>query len=249
VGELAIGVRRVEHIMGTAISLEIADPVPGAVVDGVFAWLREVDARFSTYREDSEIRRLDRGELTTAQGSADLRAVLAACAGLWRDTDGFFDAYATGSLDPSGYVKGWAVQVASDRLLAAGAPNHCLNAGGDVRLRGYARPGEKWRVGVRHPWDANAVCFVLSGTDLAVATSGTYERGAHVVNPRRGRPACGLRSVTVTGPDLGVADAYATAALAMGLPGLDWLAALDSYESAVVTDDGRCFRSAHLPEV
>jgi thiamine biosynthesis lipoprotein len=244
-----LGTHRVEHIMGTAISLEIADPVPARAAEEVFDWLREVDARFSTYRDDSEVNRLDRGELRTPDASADLRAVLAACAGLWRDTDGFFDAYATGRLDPSGYVKGWAVQMASDRLLAAGAPNHCVNAGGDVRVRGCPRPGEPWRIGIRHPFDPNAVCFVVGGSDLAVATSGTYERGAHVINPRRGTPATGLRSVTVTGPDLGRADAYATAALAMGECGLRWLSSLSGYESAAVTDDGRCFRSPGLPEI
>jgi FAD:protein FMN transferase len=90
---------------------------------------------------------------------------------------------------------------------------------------------------------------VVGGTDVAVATSGTYERGAHVINPRRGTPATGLRSVTVTGPDLGKADAYATAALAMGEPGIAWLAKLSGYESAAITDDGRYFRSDGLPEL
>jgi thiamine biosynthesis lipoprotein len=245
-------VRRVEQIMGTAISLEIADPLPPAVTDGladdVFAWMREVDERFSTYKETSEISRIDAGTLPPAEASTPVGDVLAICADLWRETDGYFDVYATGGLDPSGYVKGWAVQVASDRLLAAGASNHCLNAGGDVRVRGHARPGEPWRVGVRHPFDAHSLCFVLAATDLAIATSGTYERGRHVVDPRRRLPAAGLRSVTVTGPDLGRADAFATAAVAMGEAGLSWLAGLDGYESGVVTDDGRCYRSGCLQE-
>ena len=144
-------------------------------------------------------------------------------------------------------MKGWSVQVASDRLVAAGAGNHCLNAGGDVRVRGRPAAGEEWRVGIRHPWEALAVCWVISGTDLAVATSGTYERGYHVIDPYRGEPATVLRSVTVVGPDLGLADAYATAALAMGRAGLDWLAALDGYESGVVTEDGEAYRSPGLP--
>jgi thiamine biosynthesis lipoprotein len=248
VADVATGLRRVEQIMGTAISLDIADPVPSGLADDVFAWMREVDALFSTYRSDSEVSRLGSGALRVSDASGHVRDVLAACADLWRDTDGYFDVHATGGLDPSGYVKGWAVQVASDRLVAAGALNHCLNAGGDVRVRGHAGTGEPWRVGVRHPWDPSAVCFTLVGADLAIATSGTYERGAHVVDPRRGGPARGLRSVTVTGPDLGRADAYATAAVAMGETGLDWLARLVGYESAVVTDDGRCFRSGGLPE-
>src|SRR5437016_7882451 len=237
--------------MGTAISLDLADPAPAAelrrAADAVFDWFREVDRRFSTYKPDSEVGRLDRGELALADASADLRAVLDRCADLWRTTDGYFDAYATGRLDPSGYVKGWSVQVASDRLVAAGAGNHCLNAGGDVRVRGRPAAGEEWRVGIRHPWEALAVCWVISGTDLAVATSGTYERGYHVIDPYRGEPATVLRSVTVVGPDLGLADAYATAALAMGRAGLDWLAALDGYESGVVTEDGEAYRSPGLP--
>jgi FAD:protein FMN transferase len=243
--------RRVEQVMGTAVSLHIADPLPEPelvrLADDVFAWLHEVDRRFSTYKDDSEVNRVQRGELAPSAGSADLRKVLDACAELWRATDGYFDAYATGRLDPSGYVKGWSVQVASDRLVAAGAGNHCLNAGGDVRVRGRPAPGEQWRVGIRHPWEALAVCWVISGTDLAVATSGTYERGYHVIDPHRGEPATALRSVTVVGADLGLADAYATAALAMGRAGLDWLARLDGYESGVVTEDREAYRSPGLP--
>jgi FAD:protein FMN transferase len=245
------GLRRVEQVMGTAVSLLIADPLPGPTLqrlaEDVFAWLREVDRRFSTYRDDSEVNRVQRGELDVPAGSPDLRAVLDTCAELWRATGGYFDVYATGRLDPSGYVKGWSVQVASDRLATAGARNHCLNAGGDVRTRGRPAPGDEWRTGIRHPWEADRLSWVLTGTDLAIATSGTYERGFHVIDPYRGEPARALRSVTVVGPDLGIADAYATAALAMGLPGLDWLARLAGYESCVVTEDGRAFRSAGLP--
>ncbi|MGC5052936.1 FAD:protein FMN transferase [Micromonospora sp. DT48] len=237
--------------MGTAVSLDIAEDRPpstlSALADEVFAWLREVDARFSTYLPDSEVCRFDRGELLLSEASADLRRVLERCADLWGDTDGFFDAYATGGLDPSGYVKGWAVQVASDRLRAAGVANHCLNAGGDVRVRGRSSTGSPWRVGVRHPWNPSAVCLVLTGTDLAIATSGVYERGPHVRDPRRGAPARGLRSVTVVGHDLGLADAYATAAVAMGVAGIGWLDRLPAHRHAVVTDDGRCLHSADLP--
>jgi FAD:protein FMN transferase len=245
--------RRVEEVMGTMVAVDLADPLPtatlAALADDVFAWMREVDRRFSTYRADSEVCRLDRGELTVEDGSPYLREVLDVCARLWRDTDGYFDVYATGRLDPSGYVKGWSAEVASARLVAAGSTNHFVNAGGDVRVRGCSAPGQPWHVAIRHPWQRDGAYLVVAGTDLAVATSGTYERGCHVVNPRTGEPAAALRSVTVVGPDLAVADAYATAGVAMGLPGLDWLARLPGYEVAVVTEDGRGFRSPGLPEV
>jgi FAD:protein FMN transferase len=243
-------VRHVEQVMGTAVSIEIADPLPAAVVTGliddVCAWLHEVDARFSTYKPDSEVNRFARREIGLADLSADMRHVLDVCADLWRETDGYFDAYAAGPLDPSGYVKGWSVEVASSRLAAAGSRNHYISAGGDMRMRGVNASGSPWRVGIRHPWEADKLSWTLAVTDGAVATSGTYERGGHVRNPRTGKPAEGLRSVTVTGPDLARADAYATAALAMGEPGLTWLAkrAGEGYHSAAVTDDGRAFAAS-----
>jgi thiamine biosynthesis lipoprotein len=239
--------------MGTVVSIELADelpvPVLTSMIDDTCAWLHEVDQRFSTYKADSEVCRFRDGRLTLADCSPDMRHVLDACADLWRDTDGYFDAYAGGPFDPSGYVKGWSVEVASARLFAAGSGRHYINAGGDIRMRGHNPDGDPWRVGIRHPWEADKVSWVLALTDGAVATSGTYERGAHVWNPRTGGPASGLRSVTVVGADLATADAYATAALAMGEAGITWLAKLtaDGFESAVVTDDRRAFSSSGLP--
>jgi thiamine biosynthesis lipoprotein len=246
-------VRHVEHVMGTTVSIELTPDRPDeelrALIGDVCSWLHEVDARFSTYKPDSEVCRFRDGLISAADLSPDMRHVLEACADLWRDTDGYFDAYATGPLDPSGYVKGWSVEVAAARLLSAGSTSHYINAGGDIRMRGHHPDGGPWRVGIRHPWEADKVSWVLALTDGAVATSGTYERGDHIINPRTGKPAQGLRSVTVVGPDLSIADAYATAALAMGEAGITWLAkrAADGYDSAVVTDDGRAFSSANLP--
>jgi thiamine biosynthesis lipoprotein len=246
-------VRHVEQVMGTTVSIELADDRPAAelreLIGETCAWLHEVDHRFSTYKPDSEVMRLRRRELTVEDASPDLRWVLEACADLWRDTDGYFDAYAGGPLDPSGYVKGWSVEVASARLLERGSTSHYVNAGGDIRMRGDHPEGGPWRVGIRHPWEADKVSWVLALHDGAIATSGTYERGDHVINPRTRTPARGLRSVTVVGPDLAIADAYATAALAMGEHALPWLAkrAADGYESAVVTEDGRAFTSSNLP--
>ena len=245
--------RHVEHVMGTVVSIELADDQSPEQLRSMIAevcdWLHEVDRRFSTYKAESEVSRLQRGEITLAECSPDMRHVLDVCADLWRDTDGYFDAYAGGSLDPSGYVKGWSVEVASARLAAAGSARHYINAGGDIRMRGGNPDGEPWRVGIRHPWEADKVSWVLAVTEGAVATSGTYERGHHIINPRTGKPAQGLRSVTVVGPDLSLADAYATAALAMGEAGISWLAkrAADGCQSAVITDDGRAFSSADLP--
>ena len=131
----------------------------------------------------------------------------------------------------SGVVKGWSIEQASSILEAAGLPDHAIDGGGDVRLRGAPGPGRAGRVGVRHPGRREAYSAALCLGDAAVATSGTYERGAHVVNPRTGRPATELVSVTVVGPELTTTDAYATAALAMGADAPAWLAGLGGYEA------------------
>src|SRR5262249_33287328 len=160
-------------------------------------------------KPESEVSRLGRGEITIADCSADLRHVLDVCAELWREADGYFDADAGGAPDPSGYVEGWSGGGAPARPAPAGSVAAYTDAGGDIRMRGGNPDGEPWRVGIRHPWEADKVSWVLAVTEGAVATSGTYERGHHIVNPRTGKAAEGLRSVTVVGPDLSIADAYA----------------------------------------
>lgn len=235
--------------MGTAITIDIRDvDEPNLFADTV-AWFHEVDRRFSTYKPDSETSRIDRGSLPIARASDDMRTVLAACEELKDTTRGYFDVYATGRFDPSGYVKGWSVEVASDRLVAAGSGNHCINAGGDVRVRGIGPDDGLWRIGITHPWERLKVAWVVGGTDMAVATSGTYERGLHVIDPYTGKPADFLCSVSVTGPSIALADAYATAALAMGERGIGWLGTLRGYESAVITATGDAYRSDGFPVV
>lgn len=234
---------RVEHVMGTAVSLDLrAASMPPAVMDAVFSHLRDVDARFSTYQVGSEISRLARGELREADATASVRHVLAVCDHLAMTSHGAFDARRAGplgDLDPSGYVKGWAVEEAAWLLDAAGARDYLVNAGGDVIARGQASPGRPWRIGIRHPDQADRLAAVLEVSDRAVATSGTYERGEHLMDPRTGQPAQGLRSMTVVGPRLGFVDAYATAAFVMGLSGLGWVASHADHEALAITDDDR----------
>lgn len=241
--------RRVEFIMGTAIVIDIRDSVVDAdALDAAFDHFRDIDARFSTFKHDSEISRLARGELEEPDCSADVRAVLARCEEARIISDGYFDAWhhrSDDTLDPSGYVKGWSVEDASQILDAAGTKNYCINTGGDVFARGDEGPGTPWRIGIRNPWDARTVAAVVSAHDLAIATSGTYERGQHVINPHTGRPPDGVISMTVIGPSLASADAWATAAFAMGVRGVDWVARdLDGYEASAITTDRHVITSA-----
>jgi thiamine biosynthesis lipoprotein len=220
--------------MGIPVGIEV-DGVDAEAVERAFAHLRWVDAAFSPYLADSEISRLDAGTLALREASPAVRAVLARCDALRRDTGGWFDVRATGRLDPSGFVKGWAVEGAAAILTRAGARDFCLHAGGDVRVGG----GRLWRVGVQHPRRRDRVAAVLGARDVGVATSGAYERGAHIVDPHRGRPPEGVLSVTVVAPDLGLADAYATSAFAMDLDGPAWTATLPGCHALTILADGR----------
>jgi thiamine biosynthesis lipoprotein len=219
----------VELVMGMAVSIDVRDPVSPAAVDDVVRWLHHVDATFSTYRADTPISRLGTGAATVEEMDDEVRSILLLCDELRVDTAGAFDAGAVpapnGSrLDPSGVVKGWSIERAAAILEGHGARNFCINGGGDVVIRGEARRGEPWRIGIRHPDLADKSAAVVRGSGrLAVATSATYERGAHIVDPATGDAVTGPASVTIVGPDLTYADAYATAVFVMGEPGLDWL--------------------------
>jgi thiamine biosynthesis lipoprotein len=222
--------------MGMPVQIDLRDAdVDPTTLDAAFDWLRVVDQTFSTYKPESEISRLDRGELTISECRPEVDEVLVRCARLREETAGFFSVRAGGRLDPSGLVKGWAVGKAADLLSAAGARNFSINAGGDIVLRGRAAPEELWRIGIQHPLQRDKVAAVLAGQDIAIATSGEYERGRHVIDPHTGRAPTGLLSATIVGPDLATADAYATATFAMGDGGPAWAAALGDYDALCIT--------------
>lgn len=227
--------------MGTVFSIDVRAPgVAAPVLERVLRWLHHVDATFSTYRADSEISRLGRGELRPAACSPEVREVLARCAELEDETDGYFSAYPDGRLDPSGYVKGWAIERAADLLADAGSTNHCINGGGDVQTLGRPAPERPWTVGIADPRRPGELVATVpgppDGAPLAVATSGTAERGAHVLDPHTGRAPEGPVAVTVVGSRLSVVDAYATAAFARGPGALAWLRGIPGLSGLVVDD-------------
>lgn len=235
----------VEQIMGMPILIEVRDDqADDESVDRVFAWFRWVDATFSTYRPDSEICRIDRGELAVSEAHEDVQWILARCETLREETDGYFDARASGRLDPSGLVKGWSVDRAAELLRAAGLENFAVSAGGAMRIVGPA-----WRVGIEHPTQPHSVAAVLEVDDLAVATSAAYARGDHVLDPHTGRAPAGVLSVTVVGPELATADAYATAAFAMGARGPGWTARLSGYDAMTILADESVLTTAGFPDV
>jgi FAD:protein FMN transferase len=236
--------RHVEQVMGTVFSFDVRMPgFDGRAFVDVVRFLHDVDKKFSTYRPDSEISRLSRGELAIGQCDRQVVDILDRCVELQRETDGYFSAYAGGALDPSGLVKGWAIEQASDLLVAAGSTSHCVNGGGDVQCVGEAAPGVPWRVGIANPHRVGELLTVVAGSDIAVATSGTAERGAHILDPHTGLAPNGLASVTIVGRRLSDVDPYATAAFAMGSAARGWLDGLAGHCGLGVNNDGTTWTS------
>jgi thiamine biosynthesis lipoprotein len=218
--------RHAEPVMGTVFSFDL--PAAAApVLPAVLRWLHWVDATFSTYRADSDVSRLGRGEIRLADCAPELAEVIGQCALLSERSGGYFTDHPGGRFDPSGLVKGWSIEHAATMLTAVGHPSISVNGAGDVQCAGEPEPGRPWRIGIADP--------LRPGT---LATSGTAERGPHIINPHTGRPATELASVTVVGPRVASADAYATAAFAMGPAARDWVEHLDGYEAFAVTPDG-----------
>ena len=236
--------RRVVECMGTVFSFDVRAPgVEPAALDEAERWLRHVDATFSTYRDDSVISRLARGAARLADCPAEVRQVLAECERLQELTGGYFTLHPGGRLDPSGLVKGWAIERAADVLADAGSLNHCVNGGGDVQCAGEAAPGQPWRVGIAHPFRRGELVAVAVGSGIAVATSGLYERGGHIVDPTGSVPTA-LASISIAGTRLGETDAFATAAFAMGDAARAWVDAQPGYEAFAVRPDGSTWCTA-----
>ncbi|GAB3600212.1 FAD:protein FMN transferase [Angustibacter peucedani] len=225
--------RRVDHVMGLPVSLALrGEQADGDAADrawdAVMSSLREADRVFSTYREDSVVSRLDRGELALADCPPEVAEVLAIGEVARRDTGGAFDVHRCGfdgcrRLDPSGVVKGWAVQRAAETLRSLRRTDFCLSAGGDMVCHVADLDAPSWQVGVEDPSDPSRVLARIPVRHGAVATSGFAHRGAHVVDARSGRAPEGVTQVTVVAADLTTADVDATAALALGPDALPWL--------------------------
>ena len=230
--------------MGMPISLALrgrhADDRYGeAAWARALATLHEADRVFSTYRPDSHVCRLDRGEVTVADCPPEVGEVLALGELARLQSHGAFDVRRDGVLDPSGVVKGWAVERASRPLVALPDTDVCLSAGGDLVCRVAGPDSPDWRIGIEDPRDPSRVVAVVPVRTGAVATSGRAHRGDHVVDARTGLVPDGVASVTVVHDDLTWADIDATAAYAMGRDAARWLRSRPRRTGLVVWADGR----------
>ena len=236
-------------LMGMPVTIEVVDPaVTEDLFDDVFAYFGYIDDKFSTYKEDSEISRINRGELKLGAASEDMRTIFALAEQTRIETEGYFDILHEGAFDPSGVVKGWAIYNAASLLRKAGAQNFYIDAGGDVQMSGRNGEGEAWRVGIRNPFEPDEIVKALSLTDRGVATSGTYARGNHIYNPiDADDPLSEIVSLTVIGPDVLEADRFATAAFAMGRQGIFFIQSLQGFEGYMIDQDQRATYTTGFP--
>jgi thiamine biosynthesis lipoprotein len=227
-------------IMGMPITLEVLDAtVTQGDLDAVFAYFISVDNTFSTYKTTSEISKINAGELLVAQYSEDMKSILALSAQTKKDTDGYFDIQHEGIYDPSGLVKGWAIQNAANMLRTRKFCNFYVEAGGDIQVVGN-KEGHPWRIGIRNPFKRSEIVKVLALSDQGIATSGTAIRGQHIYDPHhRSSPLLDIASITVIGPNIYDADRFATAAFAMGKKGIQFIEKLAGFEGYMIDSTAR----------
>lgn len=230
--------KRKAVIMGMPVRIEIADKNARLKdISKIFSYFRKIDRKFSTYRKNSEIERINRGELNEREYTSEMRKILKLSEETKKITNRFFDIRIKNKLDPSGIVKGYAIKEASDMLAEQGYKNFYVEIGGDIEVRGNNQKGEKWKVGIENPFDRKEIIKRVSLSNKGIATSGTYIRGNHIYNPVSKTKADSIASITVIGPNVYEADRFATAAFAMGMEGINFIENLDGFEGYLVTKD------------
>ena len=242
-----------EHVMGTVVTLDLFDEsMPSkwtltSIVDEAIGVLHAADEMFSTWKDTSCISRIRRGELSLDDAPVEISIVLERCRKAREISQGWFDPWAMpGGVDPTGLVKGWAAHECLNVLERSGVSGAIVNAAGDIASFGGPQKGQPFRIGIADPARPQQLACVVE-TPGAIATSGTYERGAHLINPHSGLPVTKAASATVVGTDLSLADALATALVIAGKQALAMFAELKDYEGLVIADDGTFHMSPRFP--
>jgi thiamine biosynthesis lipoprotein len=232
---------RTQHeieVWGTVVFIDVTSDIDiEPAITTVKQYVQKVDELFSTYKESSIISQLRRGEIEIEHCPPEVIEVWDLCAFVKELTEGAFDPWAVaGGFDPSGLVKGWAADNCAEILLAAGAEHIQVNAAGDLALRGGFTPEQPWSIGVVNPDNRLEILQTFEISDGAIATSGTFERGAHINDPHTGMIAIGAKSATVIGPIGAIADALATALMVAGRDGAVWFTTpeLSEYSAWVI---------------
>lgn len=244
--------RELRVSMGMPSSIELRDgPRAQVALEAIFAWFDAVDARFSTYKKESEISLINDGRELESGWSAEMKEVMMLSEKTRLETDGYFDIRTPdGFIDPSGLVKGWALHRAAGIAHAAGIENFYIEIGGDIQTSGTAADGSPWSIGIRNPFSLHEIVKVVYPQGKGVATSGDYVRGQHIYNPHTKQKAPNdLASITVVGPNIYEADRFATAAYAMGMNGVSFIEALPEFEAYAIARDNRAYFTSGFEDV
>ena len=235
------------QVMGMTAMVAVAEARVRAIdLDSVFDFFVETDLRFSPFKPDSELCRLNRGEVKTP--SEEMREILALAEQNRLATGGYFDIRRPdGTCDTSGIVKGWAIAKGARLLAERGYRNFAVEIGGDIQTSGVKDDGSDWRVGIRSPF-AGEVVKILYPRGGGVATSGSYHQGVHIYDPHGGTLDEGpdVVSLTVIGPDILDADICATAAFAMGREGIYFIERRPGLEAYAIDAAGRARMTSGL---
>lgn len=225
-------------IMGMTVNISIVDPyVRGKDFEEVFAFLRSIDERFSLYKENSEISKLNLGSIDLNHISSEMKTILELSKKTREETNGYFNIERNFKKDPSGIVKGYAISKSADILRNKGYKNFFIEIAGDIETNGLSENGHKWKIGIENPFNPSEIIKIVHLENGGIATSGNYRRGKHIYDPHSGDPADEIASFTVISNNAYEADRFATAAFAMGEKGIFFIEEKSNVEGFMVTKD------------
>jgi thiamine biosynthesis lipoprotein len=228
--------RQVRMIMGMPVIIDIPAAHSPAIFIEVFDYLHTIDEKFSTYRQDSEVSMFNRNELTQDELSAEVKYVYDQCTITTKKTKGYFNAHYADSFDPSGYVKAWAMAHVATMITQCGYSTYLVNIAGDMIAAGDEKV---WTIAIQDPWHNDNSLGVVALYNQTIATSGTYQRGDHIINPFTKNADTDLISVSIYGRNIITADVYATTCIAMGSEqALAFMSRHSSYAAYLIKKDG-----------
>ena len=226
-------------MMGMPLSVEVIDTtVEERDIEAVFEYYNEIDKIFSTYKTESEISKINRGDVLPNEYGKQMKEVFAMCEETKKLTDGYFDIRRPdGKLDPSGLVKGWMINNAAQILLKKGFKSFYVEIAGDIQTHGINSDKEAWRIGIRNPFNTSQIVKIVKLSGQGIATSGNYERGDHIWGV--GTADKKIASVSIIGPNVYEADRFATAVFAMGEKGILFVEKYRGLEGYIIDSTGR----------
>lgn len=239
--------RQVAQIMGMPISIDIPECSNKTEFKYIFNVFSEIDKKFSPYKKSSQVSLFRDGKISSKALSEELEEIIKKCKHYEALTNGYFSAWASGKFDPSGFVKGWAINKASIAIKNFGYKTFCISAGGDILAKSSSE--KVWNIGIQNPSKKDQILGFLKAKNLAIATSGNYERGEHIYNPKDHKLVSELMAVTIVGKDVVEADVLATACFAAGNGFRNILTKNKGYDFLVVDSDSKIFASSDMPQL